>query len=372
MQLSDTIESLNKKLTGAILRFLFSPKKSEFNPSTIRRILVVRQHDQLGDMICVVPLLKTLKQAFPGSHLTLVASPVNYAIMQANPWADRVINYDKKAIRSSPAKMVGFLEELRFGGGYDLAVVPATVSLSLTSDLIAALAGSKYRIGPGQLTGSPNPTADLFNKKVTLNWSDEPHRHQTLRNIDVLKPLKLTSGNPDESFLQCTLGLTDEEIYSGVDVAKFARENKPLVVGLHPGAGKSGNRWPVERFVELAQWLIKTHNAAILVTSGPMDAEVVNQFRSLARFQYEVIEQTPIREVAAILNALDLVISNDTGIMHIAGGLRPPVISLFGPTDPQQWAPKGPKNHFIAALDGNIASITLQSVQVLVNSVLLP
>ena len=367
----DKMENFIKSAAGKTLAFLFPPAQTDFNPTSVHRILVVRQHDQLGDMICVVPLLRTLKESFPGAHITLVASPVNYAIMNANPYADRVINYNKKQLRSSPTKALGFLEELRLGG-YDLAVVPATVSLSLTSDLIAALSGAKYRIGPGSLSGKDNATGSVYNRKVTLDWSDAQHRHQALRNIDILKPLKLRQHDPGDEALQCTLGLTDAERHTGTERVKAMKGENPLIIGLHPGAGKEGNRWPVDRFVHLAQWLITEHNAAIVVTSGPMDDQVLKQFSTLAKFPFHTVERTPIREVAAILNALDLVVSNDTGIMHIAGGLRPPLVSLFGPTDPNQWAPKGHKNRYLAAPVGNISSITECSVRTAITDLLQP
>jgi ADP-heptose:LPS heptosyltransferase len=69
-----------------------------------------------------------------------------------------------------------------------------------------------------------------------------------------------------------------------------------------------------------------------------------------------------IREVAAILSLARLVISNDTGIMHVAAAVGTPVLSLFGPTDPEQWAPIGTKHRYIVGKGGDIETIPVEEV----------
>jgi ADP-heptose:LPS heptosyltransferase len=75
-----------------------------------------------------------------------------------------------------------------------------------------------------------------------------------------------------------------------------------------------------------------------------------------------VVERRPLRQVAAIIDRLDLFISNDTGIMHVAGATETSLLALFGPTDPLQWAPVGRKNRFLASPDGDIRSLSVDEV----------
>jgi ADP-heptose:LPS heptosyltransferase len=116
--------------------------------------------------------------------------------------------------------------------------------------------------------------------------------------------------------------------------------------------------------------LSKEYDAGIVVTCGPMDVEPVQTLISKLTCSYTLVEKRQIRNVAAIIDQLDLLLTNDTGIMHIAGATRPRVLSLFGPTDPLQWAPIGPKNRFISAEDKSIQSITEENVYSMLDVIL--
>jgi ADP-heptose:LPS heptosyltransferase len=93
-----------------------------------------------------------------------------------------------------------------------------------------------------------------------------------------------------------------------------------------------------------------------------MDEQPIRMMIDKLNVSYELIENKSIRQVASILSHLNLVIANDTGIMHVAGAVGVPVLSLFGPTDPEQWTPKGKLNRYILGSDKSIASITVEQV----------
>ncbi len=322
-----------------------------------RNILVVRQHDQLGDMLCAVPLLQTLRSAYPAARISLVTSPVNHEIMLHHPAVDEIIYYDKRTLRTDPARMWTFIRSLRTRH-YDLAVVPATVSLSTTSNVMARLSGAAVRIGPGSLEGRRCATSWCFTTPIDLGWRSAPHIHQSKRNLAILSPLGLAGEE-----LTCTIGITGEERASALSTLSAPRKRYRMLVGFHPGAGKVPNRWPAERFADLADRIATRYGAGIVITEGPMDEQPVDEMRRHLHSPFELINARPIREVAALIDQLDLYITNDTGVMHIAGATRPRLLSLFGPTDPLQWAPIGAKNRFITARDGNINSIPTAEVE---------
>ncbi len=335
---------------------LFRPRHVPPVPVHPERILVVRQHDQLGDMLFVIPALRALKKKYPRSEITLVAGPMNYEIMKGHPVLSRTLLFDKMSNGWSPEGLRRFIRTLR-AGEFDLAIVPSTVSISLTSGLIAWLSRAAVRIGPGRLEHRDNPAKFLFTHPVDLDWSSTPGRHQAARNADILRPLGIATDDLDTE-----LGLTPDEMAEGRGLVGALREKQGLLIGIHPGAAKPGNRWPPESFLRLSELLFHEYRAGLVVTIGPRDGDIHSFLASRLAVPHQFIRGEPIRRVAGVIASLDLFISNDTGPLHIAGALPVPALGIFGPTDPRQWAPPGKKNHYLAAKDGAVKSITPDEV----------
>ncbi len=93
-----------------------------------------------------------------------------------------------------------------------------------------------------------------------------------------------------------------------------------------------------------------------------MDEEPKQLMISSLDCTYQLIENEGIRAVASCLAEMDLLISNDTGIMHVGAAVGTPVLSLFGPTDATQWAPKGDRNRYLAAPHGVMDEIAEEDV----------
>jgi ADP-heptose:LPS heptosyltransferase len=362
-------------LLFSLLTFLF--RKTQVSPplvDSVKRILVIRQHNQLGDMLCMVPLLRELRSKYPKSWIALMASPVNADVMFHHRLLDEVIIFDKRQMLGRVGLKIG--ELLRFirnvrSKRFDVVLVPSTVSLSSTSTLLAFLSGARVRIGAQKLEGVVHTLAFLFNLPVELDWQSDRHRHQSLRNLDIARPLGLSVSD-----LSIEMGLRAEELGMGRkfiteaianvgwgETDRPVQEHRPKVA-LHPGAGKPPNQWPAKCFSRVADSLAEEFQVDLFISEGPMDSQPVSEMRLLLKHKATLITGLPIREVAAILKQMDLVISNDTGIMHVAAAVGVPVLSLFGPTDPLQWAPIGDKHRFIQAKDGNMGSISVEEVLV--------
>ena len=354
-----TFEPAFKRSLSAGLRLLFAPSDiPPFDPGPSPRILVVRQHNQLGDMLCVVPLLRALRRTYPSAYIALMASPVNYEPMAGNRFVDEVIRFDKREFMGreggSLLRLRPYARDLR-RRGFTVAIVPSTVSTSFTSDLMAYLSGAPVRIGAGSIEGAANPSAFFFTHPRALDWRQTPERHQALRNMDIW-PLALGG----ESDLSAEISLDPDELRDGEAYLRSLSSGARRVIVYHPGAGKVPNRWPAERFAALAGSLSAA--GATVITAGPMDDAPVEIMTGGMRGPYGIMRNQPIRRVASALRFADLVVSNDTGIMHVAGAVGTPVLSLFGPTDPRQWAPTGPQHRCIRGEGSDITRIPLENV----------
>lgn len=311
-------------------------------------------------MLCIVPLLRALRNRFPEAFIALLASPANIEVVRHNRYIDDVINFDKLALMGrwgiGLGRLIGFISRLR-RRRFDLVLVPSTVSVSFTSHLLGYLSGAPIRIGAGSIDGVENPSRYLLTNPLDLDWRNSIHRHQTLRNMDVARPIFAFTED-----LATELTLTLEEINNGKSIYNKVVSSQSLLIGYHPGAGKPPNCWPVERFAYLVNTLWRDLGAFPFITSGPMDRATVRALVEGLREPFYLLERMPVRQVASVLADLNLVISNDTGIMHVAAAVGVPVLSLFGPTDPLQWAPIGENHRYIVSKDGRMESISVDEV----------
>ncbi|MBI5647256.1 MAG: glycosyltransferase family 9 protein [Ignavibacteriae bacterium] len=351
------IEKAFTRLIFALLRLLVHVRRVRAIPrDSVRNILVIRQHNQLGDMLCAVPLFRALRATYPDARIDLLARPLNSEILRGAAYLDEVIEYDKSRFMRSPFAVWRFARLLK-KRRYDLALVPSTVSMSVTSDMIAFLSGARRRIGPGSLDGKKNLSGFLYNVQVPLDWRRESTTHQTQRNLDIASILVLEPVPPD-----LEIGLSDDEIRAGREHLDKKRNGRELVIGFHPGAAKIPNRWDALRFAEIANRCAEIYGAYIVITAGPNDDDPLREMTLNMPNECLTLHNEPIRFVAGIIRHCDVFVTNDTGMMHVSAGVGTPTLSLFGPTDPLQWAPPGQAHRFILGSGANVNAITVDKV----------
>jgi heptosyltransferase-2 len=200
-----------------------------------------------------------------------------------------------------------------------------------------------------------NPSAFFYTNSVPLAWAGRGGVHQTKRNMEVGSALKL----PDPG-TELNLALTpDEKEHAAV---RWPRREGMKRLAFHVGAGKVPNRWPADRFAYIIDTVVGTLGSEVIMVSGPMDEEPVRAVCTALHISVQLIENESIRTVASCLSTVDLLVSNDTGVMHVGAAAGVPVLSLFGPTDPEQWAPAGPRHRYIKSRSGDIRDISVEEV----------
>ncbi len=359
------LEKGAKRVIFSALRLML-PSRQRPAPGRgeVHRILVIRQHNQLGDMLCAVPLLRALRAAWPTAHIALLARPLNGEILTGATWLDEVIVYDKKAVFRGILPLLRFRRDLK-SRRFDLVLVPSPVAMSVTSDMLAWISGARHRIGPASLQGKKNLTHYLFTIRQPLDWREDETVHQTQRNLDIAASLHVTPPS-----LELALGLSEQEIVAGREFLEVRRGSAPFVIGFHPGAAKIPNRWDALRFAEIANRCAEILGAAILITAGPNDEEPLREMTLNVPNDCIILQNEPIRFVASVVRHCDLFVTNDTGIMHVAAAAGAPTLSLFGPTDPLQWAPLGTSHRFILGKGGAMEAISVEKVWSVLNEML--
>jgi heptosyltransferase-2 len=322
-------------------------------------ILVVRRHNQIGDMLCSLPLYKSLKIKYPESSITLVASPTNYPINfhQINPFIDNVIYYDKSSVKT----IYQFYKKL-WQKKYQLGIVPSTVKISTTSHIINFLSGAKIRVGVKSIDNIKNPAAILLNVKSDFYWVKN-QVHQTERNLEIarLAGCKLVDNKEKERLKYSSEDLDFAEKF----IEKHFPDNKKAIIGFHPGAGESMNIWDTINYIKLIKVLYKRYNNYVLITCGEIDKKIIERIKeslSQEKILFTVAENMPMLQLAAILKKINLYITNDTGPMHIAGMTHVKQISLMQSYKEYEWAPAGENKYSLKSESGNINTIKFEDV----------
>jgi heptosyltransferase-2 len=322
-------------------------------PGVVREILVVRPHNQMGDMLLGTPLFKALRRGYPLSRITLVVSPDNAEIMREHPDIDEQVLFDKKRFQRRPAEAWGFLRLLR-SRRWDLVIMPTTVSFSVTSAILAWLAPCTVRVGSDGSDYGRAIGRRVFDVQVPCCWENE---HQADRNLDFARVLGL-----DVTDRSPSMGLTEEERSDAREVLAVGGSAGRRAIGIHPGAGKRPNRWPAERFGLVASALAGDEEDRIYVMAGPGEEALKETIRTVTDRRVTILPPLSLRTAAAVIGELDFFLCNDTGVMHIAAALGTPTLALFGPTDPEFWAPVSPNVEWLRAPDPNMASLTVDEV----------
>jgi ADP-heptose:LPS heptosyltransferase len=346
----------------SILKFLFNSKEKtaeEIEKAEIKNILVVRQHNQVGDMLCSLPLFAALKKRYPEAKITLVASVTNYNIVfgDVNPFINDVLVFNKSTL----FHIFKFFKKLR-STSFDIGIVPSTFSISRTSHFINYFSGAKIRVGVKSVNDKINKVDYLLNVKSDFQW-DKLQMHQTERNLDIVRQINCDLTKEEKQNVR--IGLSeDEKIFAEEFIEKHLPGKNRKIIAFQPGAGKVGNRWNIDNFVKLILLLNKKYNPYILINSGPIDKEITDEVKNKLSGSgiNSIILYNPIREVAAILAKSDLFITNDTGTMHVAAMVNAKTIALFGPTNAFEWAPPYENVTPIQSKSKNIDDISVEEV----------
>ncbi|MDR3611158.1 MAG: glycosyltransferase family 9 protein [Ignavibacteriaceae bacterium] len=318
-------------------------------------------------MLCSLPLYQALKKKYPESSITLVASPTNYPIpfQKINPFIAEVIFYDKTSFNS----IYQFYKKL-WHKKYYLGIVPSTVKISTTSHIINYLSRAKLRVGVKSIDGIKNPAARLLNIKKDFYWSQN-NVHQTQRNIEIAQ-LAGCGGSDINYKFRLNLSREDQNIANNFMYQNFP-DNKRIIIGFHPGAGKITHIWDTNNFIKLIEDLYKKYNNYIFITSGEIDKGITNKIIDVLlrkEIKFSLAENMPVLQLAAVLGHINLYITNDTGPMHIAGMTSVNQISLMLPTNEFEWAPKGNYKYSLKSEPGDINTIKYEDVLELCNKIL--
>lgn len=304
-----------------------SKKMVEFQGKEIKKILI-RSVNWIGDAILTTPAISALRRNFPQTKISILAKPYVSEIFKGNPDIDEIILYEG----TNFAQRLKIIKNLR-EGKFDLAVL---FQNAFEAALIAFLSGVPRRLGY-----STDGRGLLLRPSVPLK-AEILIKHHLEYYLDLLREvgLKVEKG-------PLILNLDEKERLWAIDFLKKRgwKEGERLI-GINPGATYgSAKRWYPERFASLGDKLIE-EGLKVIIFRGPWENAIVEEIKEHSRFTVHDSRliadgKISIRELASLIEKCSVLVSNDTGPMHMASALRVPVVALFGSTDPIATGPVG-------------------------------
>jgi len=301
---------------------------------TIKRILV-RGPNWLGDAVMCEPALRGLRKLFPDAQIALLVKPAVADLFAGHPALTRVLTYDTKGRHAGLSGKWALAGQLR-RQGFDLAVL---FQNAFEAAFLTFLAGVPRRYGyatDGRSLLLSDPVAAPDRRTLV---------HQVRYYWDLLKPLGLTG---DPSAPELFVFPEEEQAMAG----RFAQGRltaTDVVVGINPGSTYGGaKRWLPERFAEVTERLCRTiresreQQVSVVIFGAKGEERLGREIAARLSSRSLVLSgATTIRELMAALKRCAMLLTNDTGPMHIASAFQVPVVAIFGPTDWRTTSPFG-------------------------------
>jgi lipopolysaccharide heptosyltransferase II len=308
----------------------FAPAAPRAQWLTARNVLCVRV-DNLGDVLMTTPAIRALKAGLPGRRITLLTSAsgaeaaryvpdIDFVIRHDAPWVKRPACNDAAADRA----LVEALAAARF----DAAVIFTVYSQSpLPAALMCRLAGI-----PLTLAHCRENPYDLLTDWVPETEPAKRVRHEVQRQLDLVATVGAAAGDDRMSFV---VPPPDDAAIDGLLQCLGVALEAPLIA-VHPGASAASRRYPADSFSAAVRDLVQRRDARIVVTGSANERELAERVcagggpraRNLAG-------RLGLGGLAALIARADVLISNNTGPVHVAAALGTPVVDLYALTNPQ-------------------------------------
>ena len=294
---------------------LLKPKKN----TTDMRFLCVST-TALGDTLWATPAIKALRETYPQSYIAVLTSSLGREVLWNNPHIDELFIVKNSAL-SSLCFLYGVLKRRYFSHAFIFHTSQRPVLPC------AALLGASMIIGSSGI----NKGLDCL---LTNSLKTEDKTHEIQRRLNIVAQVDAHASSKE---LELFLNEEDEEIAKNWLLSLSLPDYVPFIA-FHPGAKDSFKMWPASHFIELGKRLVAHFGCALFITGTSSEKALVETIASSIEGSIPVTH-LPLRSFAAFIKTMNLIVTNDTGPMHIACAMKTPTVALFAPTDPQLCGP---------------------------------
>jgi heptosyltransferase-2 len=292
--------------------------------------ILIRSPNWVGDAVLAIPAMKAIRERFPRAEITVLVRPWVAGLFTSATFIDNVWREEKPTSFGDWKRIVRDVRNRQF----DLAVL---LPNSFESALMMFLGRIPQRVGYAtegrrwMLTSSIAPGKDA--------------KHQVQYYLDLVKVVSATVQNPS-----IQIEATSEERQNArklLNAEGITNETAFLVV--NPGAAYgAAKRWPEDRFAAAADVLSEKLGLAVALIGSATEASIATQIRDRMKMPAAVLSgKTSLETLIGVLAESSLLVTNDSGPMHIAAALGVPTVAVFGSTDDRVTGPWGPRTRVV-------------------------
>jgi ADP-heptose:LPS heptosyltransferase len=333
-------DSIITRAVLGLLEIFFSVKETKNRElGTPKEIVLILPHLDLGELLTKVSLFRALKESFPDSRISIVINKLNFP-------GELNIRFINQKFILSKIKLLNpfyFIKSWKFlKKSYDIVIVPPTSFNSHFSNFLAGFCNAQTKIGSSEISGEINLSSFFFDRRINIDWRPHPDSNVAERSLDILRPFGVSTID-----YRSELEFEEEELKFTQKFFSQFMGDKENIVGIHVGAAEIQYRWSLIKFCALLNKLNENYSSNFYLIGNKADINAINFVKNNINFSLNFLINGTISTMAAVISKSDLFISNDSEIMHIAGSTSTPQISVFGPTNPFNWAPIGANKYFI-------------------------
>ncbi len=295
----------------------------------IRNIIVMRPR-YVGDVLLTVPVLHRLKEQFPEAHLCFLADPAVKSLIDCCPYVDSVLVFDRKGVHKSLAGRFRFMSELK-QRKFDLAVI---LLRSFSSALYAFLAGIPIRAG-----------FDTERRGLLLTHRTPYNRdmYETDCFQSVVDTLGIDGGGASLEWWP------REDDRTSIDawLKKNGCDDGRGILFINPGPSGSPKSYDSLKFARVADRAVEEHGAVVVITWGPGEKQMAETVLDNMKQTGLLAPPTDLLQLAALLERGRVMVTTDTGPLHLAAAVGLSTVALFGPTNQAKWNPRSDRHEAI-------------------------
>lgn len=300
-------------------------------PEKRLNILVVRT-DRIGDVVLTTAAVHALRKNFPDARIAMMVAPSTRDLIEGNPDVDEIIIYDRNGEHRGVFGLWKQALNLR-AKKFDWAIIFHT---KRWTNLVCFLAGIPRR------TGYCNEKYGFLLTDRIKDDREAGIKHEAQYCLDVLNSIGVPAPLAE---MQCVIPVRKEcDDWADAWLAEHNIAPKTLIV-INPSASDPGRQWPAERFAKIIE-ILHSKNIGPIAVIGAKNSEAAKRLLGMVGSKaLDLTGQTSMAQLIAVLRKSRMLISNDTGPVHIAAALKIPVVSIFTRDEPginpERWRPLG-------------------------------